>query len=42
VRSFVKVFPNEWRRVLKERAEVTPERKSTPRAEREPRQAAGS
>ncbi len=42
VRSFVKVFPNEWRRVLKERAEVTLERKSTPRAEREPRQAAGS
>jgi len=42
VRSFVKVFPNEWRRVLKERAEITPERKSTPRAEREPRQAAGS
>jgi hypothetical protein len=42
VRTFVKVFPNEWRRVLKERAELPQERKSTPRVEREPRQAAGS
>ena len=41
VRSFVKVFPNEWRRVLKERAELAPERKLPLRTEREPRQAAG-
>ncbi|HKO92696.1 MAG TPA: glutamate synthase large subunit [Polyangiaceae bacterium] len=41
VRSFIKVFPNEWRRVLKERAELAPERKLPLRTEREPRQAAG-
>ncbi|MEY2932780.1 MAG: glutamate synthase, large subunit [Pseudomonadota bacterium] len=42
VRTFIKVFPNEWRRVLKERAALPQERKSTPRVEREPRQAAGN
>jgi glutamate synthase domain-containing protein 3 len=42
VKTFIKVFPNEWRRVLKERAELPQERKSAPRVEREPRQAAGS
>jgi len=38
---FVKVFPNEWRRVLRERAEAAQERKLPVRTEREPRQAAG-
>jgi glutamate synthase (NADPH/NADH) large chain len=46
IRHFVKVFPNEWRRVLKERAaasqeDVAPERKLPVRGEREPRQATG-
>jgi glutamate synthase (NADPH) large chain len=39
--QFVKVFPNEWRRVLVERAEAAQERKPAVRSEREPRQAAG-
>jgi glutamate synthase domain-containing protein 3 len=39
--QFVKVFPNEWRRVLGERAEAAQERKVALRSEREPRQAAG-
>jgi glutamate synthase (NADPH) large chain len=41
VAQFVKVFPNEWRRVLGERAEAAQERKAPLRSEREPRQAAG-
>jgi glutamate synthase domain-containing protein 3 len=41
VAQFVKVFPNEWRRVLGERAEAAQERKVPLRSEREPRQAAG-
>ena len=41
VSKFVKVFPNEWRRVLVERAEAAQERKAALRAEPEPRQAAG-
>ena len=40
VNQFVKVFPNEWRRVLVERAEAA-QRKLAVRSEREPRQAAG-
>jgi glutamate synthase (NADPH/NADH) large chain len=39
--QFVKVFPNEWRRVLVERAEAAQERKLPIRNEMEPRQAAG-
>ena len=42
ITHFVKVFPNEWRRVLLERAAAAQERKvASPRAELEPRQAAG-
>jgi glutamate synthase (NADPH/NADH) large chain len=41
LRQFVKVFPNEWRRVLEERAAIAQERKLTVRSEREPRQATG-
>ncbi len=41
VGQFVKVFPNEWRRVLGERAEAAQERKLQIRSEREPRHAAG-
>jgi glutamate synthase (ferredoxin) len=41
VTLFVKVFPNEWRRVLVERAEAALDRKAPVRSEREPRQAAG-
>ena len=42
VGQFIKVFPNEWRRVLRERAEAAAqERKLAVRTEREPRQAAG-
>jgi glutamate synthase (NADPH/NADH) large chain len=41
VGQFVKVFPNEWRRVLGERARDAQERKLAPRSEVEPRQAAG-
>jgi glutamate synthase (NADPH) large chain len=38
---FVKVFPNEWRRVLGERTDSPQDRKQALRSEREPRQAAG-
>ncbi len=38
---FVKVFPNEWRRVLGERTDSAQDRKPALRSEREPRQAAG-
>jgi glutamate synthase domain-containing protein 2/glutamate synthase domain-containing protein 3 len=38
---FVKVFPNEWRRVLGERTDGAQDRKQALRSEREPRQAAG-
>jgi glutamate synthase (NADPH) large chain len=42
VTQFTKVFPNEWRRVLGERAAAAQERKAAAlRAEHEPRQAAG-
>jgi glutamate synthase domain-containing protein 3 len=41
VSLFVKVFPNEWRRVLGERNEAAQERKQAVRSEREPRHAAG-
>jgi glutamate synthase domain-containing protein 3 len=41
VSMFVKVFPNEWRRVLGERNEAAQERKQAVRNEREPRHAAG-
>ncbi len=39
--QFVKVFPNEYRRVLGERAEAAADRRPPLRSEREPRQAAG-
>jgi glutamate synthase (NADPH) large chain len=41
ISQFLKVFPNEWRRVLVERAEAAQERKIALRSDREPRQAAG-
>jgi glutamate synthase domain-containing protein 3 len=41
VDAFIKVFPNEWRRVLVERSEAAQERKLVQRSEIEPRQAAG-